>query len=117
MKKNEEELLKENIANFFASAKLLFDRADFTSSAIIYFKALFAILDLSILKKLGKTPKDHSERFRFLELNFPELYIVLDQLYPIYRASYTNSISKFDCIVIKENVERIVKEQKIFERN
>ena len=116
-KKNDEDSLKENISNFLASANVLFERGDFTSSAIIYFKAFFAVLDLLILKETGRTPKDHSERFRILEIKLPNLYSVLDKLYPTYRVSYSSSINKLECIVVRENVERIIKEQKIFKGN
>jgi len=44
------ELLK-NIKTFIASADLVYNTKDFTSAAILYFKALFASLDYLILTK------------------------------------------------------------------
>ena len=75
---------------------------------------MFCILDLTILNKKGFIPKDHSERFRILEREFLDLYIITDKLFPIYRNSYSTSISHENCLLVKENVERIAKEQKIY---
>lgn len=110
----EENLLIDNLRKFLKSAEIVYETNDFTSSTILYFKSLFAVFDLLILRKYGKTPKDHSERFRILEKDFPELYIILDSLYPIYRTTYTLSINKNTTDKIKENVEKIIREQKIF---
>jgi hypothetical protein len=115
MNKGEEKILLENIKNFIQSAYVIYNLHDFTSSAILYFKAFFSILDLIILREDGKIPKDHSERFRMLESKHIELYASLDKLYPLYRDTYSLIINKEDCNRIKENVERIVKEQRIFE--
>lgn len=114
---NEEEVLKRNIKQFLSSANLVYKTEDFTSATILYFKALFSIFDFIILRDRGKIPKDHSERFRILELNYFNLYLVLDRIYPIYRNTYTTRINKETCKRIKENVERVIKEQKIFEDN
>ena len=117
MEKDERDILKENIKKFIKSAEIIYNTGDFTSSAILYFKAFFAILDLVILKRIGKIPKDHSERFRILESGFSNLYSSLDKLYHIYRNTYTAIINKYDCDKIKNDVERIIKEQRIFEDN
>ena len=114
MEKDEKDILKENIKKFIKSAAIVYNTGDFTSSSILYFKAFFAVLDLVILKKIGKTPKDHSERFRILESEFSNLYFSLDKLYYIYRNSYNLIINKYDCDKIKNDVERIIKEQRIF---
>lgn len=114
---SEIEVLKGNITRFLSSAELVYKNNDFTSSTILYFKALFAIIDLITLKKDARIAKDHSERFRILELNHPALYEILHKLYPIYRNTYTATINKEICDGIKENVERIIKEHGIFEDN
>ena len=113
--KNEEHILMNNIKQFSRSANLVYKNKDYTSATILYFKALFAALDLIILKKTGRIPKDHTERFRILESDFSSLYRILDEDFTIYRQTYTTRISKEDCDKVEENVKRIVKEQKIFE--
>lgn len=110
----EEKILKDNIKRFCGSADIIYKTNDFTSATILYFKALFAILDLIIFKNQGKIPKDHSERFRILESDFFDLYEILDELYDIYRETYITIINKENCDEVKNNVERIIKKQKIF---
>lgn len=90
-------ILKENILRFFKSANLVYKDKDFTSATILYFKTLFAVLDLIIINDAGKSPKDHTERFRILELKYSELYAVLDKIFPVYRDTYTATISKDIC--------------------
>lgn len=107
-----EDLIK-NIKNFKKSAEIVYNIGDYTSSTILYFKSLFVILDLIILQKKGKTPKDHSERFSILREDFFELYSFLDKYYPIYRQTYSLTINKSTCDEVKKNVERIIKEYKI----
>ena len=106
-------MLVKNIQTLLASANLVYRAKDYTSATILYFKCLFVILDCIILKKDGKTPKDHTERFRILEKDFPALYTVLDKYFPIYRDTYSLAINQDKCDELKENVERIIKEQKI----
>lgn len=112
---DEEKILNENIKRFLESADIIYKTSDFTSATILYFKALFAVLDLIIFKNQGKIPKDHSERFRILESDFSDLYETLDELYVIYRETYIAIINKEKCDEVKNNVERIIKEQKNFE--
>lgn len=102
-----------NIKKILSSASLVYSNEDFTSATILYFKAIFGVLDFIILKEKGKTPKDHTERFRIIEDSFPRLYEFLDKYFKIYRDTYSMSIDKETCDKIKENVNKIVKEYKI----
>jgi hypothetical protein len=74
---------------------------------------MFSILDYLIMSSGHGMPKDHTERFRTLEAYFPSLYEILDRLYPLYRNTYSASISKADCDSVRKNVYRIIEEQKI----
>ncbi len=115
---NERELiLLDNAKTFLKSAKIIYDTGDFTSASTLYFKALFSILDLIIFRDKREIPKDHSERFRTLEKEYASLYIFLAKLYPDYRNAYNSKINKQTCDRVKEDVERVIKEQKIFESN
>ena len=102
-----------NIKNFKSSAEIVYRTGDYTSSTLLYFKCLFVVLDLIILQKIGKTPKDHTERFNILRERLSALYFVLDKYYPIYRQTYSLTIDKLTCDEVKQNVERIIKEYKI----
>ena len=109
----QERELISNINNFNDSANLVYKRGDYTSAAILYFKALFSIFDLIIFREKGFVPKDHSERFRILENDFLEQYNFLDRNFSIYQNSYRTSIKKEDCDIAKTYAEGIIKEQEI----
>ena len=108
----DEELIK-NIKLILKSADLVYSNKDYTSATILYFKTLFLALDLIILKSSGKTPKDHAERFRMLQKNYYDLYESLDKYFKIYRDTYSISIDKETCGVIKNYAKRTIKEHKI----
>ena len=107
-----DELFK-NIKMIMGSADLIYSNKDYTSATILYFKALFSILDYIILISKGNTPKDHSERFRILQQFHPKLYESLDKYFKIYRDTYSILIDKQTCDTIKDYVKRIAKEYKI----
>ena len=106
------ELLK-NAKKFLDSADIVYKSLDYTSATILYFKALFVIIDYIILSAQGKSPKDHAERFRILEKDFPGLYSLLDKYYPVYRDTYSLSIKKEVCNEVKRVIETVIKEHKI----
>ena len=108
----ENELL-DIIKNLKNSAEIVYKTGDYTSATVLYFKLLFVVLDYIIFKEKGKAPKDHSERFRILQANFPSLYLILDKYYPIYRDTYSLTINKETCNEVKENVNSIIKKYKI----
>ena len=74
-----EESLLANIRTFKRSADLVYGTKDHTSAATLYFKTLFAILDLILLRTQGRMPKDHTERFRMLEATRKDLYDFIDK--------------------------------------
>lgn len=100
----------KNIKVFFQSAELVYQSKDYTSATMLYFKVLFVALDLLILKRLRFTPKDHAERFRILEKEFPAEYTALDKYFPIYRSTYSTTIDKDVCKEIKNYVSKTIKE-------
>lgn len=110
---NMKEDLLNNVRMFLKSAKAVYDLNDFTSATTLYFKAVFVVMDYISLESIGKTPKDHTERFRILEQNFPDLYRFLDSFFQIYTKTYSYTIDKKTCDVVRENVERIIKKYKI----
>ncbi|MEW6063078.1 MAG: hypothetical protein AB1571_01775 [Nanoarchaeota archaeon] len=98
-------ITKEQILIFKKSADNLYRLRDYTSATILYFKTWFAIQDYILLNKVGQTPKDHSERFKLLKVNFPKIYINLDIEFSTYRDTYSKVIDKTDCERIKRIVE------------
>jgi hypothetical protein len=101
--------MKSQILQFKQSADKLYLDKDFTSATILYFKAWFAIQDYILLERIGQSPKDHSERFRFLKKSFPVTYIELDKEFSTYRDTYSKIIDKITCERIKKIVENELK--------
>ena len=105
--------LIRNARIIMSSADMVYYKKDYTSATILYFKAAFLILDYILLQSKGQTPKDHTERFRMLELSDKNLYVFLDKNFKIYRQTYTTTTDKFTCDKVRENVRKIIKEYKI----
>lgn len=112
----EEEILK-NVRTILKSAELVYSTSDYTSATVLYFKVLFGILDCILLKRCGKAPKDHTERFRMLKEYEPELYEFLDNYFRIYQNTYSMSIDKQTCDSVRKNVKRIMERYQIQEGN
>jgi hypothetical protein len=104
---------RDQILTFKKSADKIFQLEDFTSATILYFKTLFAIHDFILLEKTGYAPKDHTERFRLLEKEFPDMYKDLDSEFNTYRDTYSRIISKETCERIKRMVENEITKRKI----
>ena len=108
----ENELLK-NIKTFKTSAELVYSNKDYTSATILYFKLAFVVLDYIIYQKNKSIPKDHTERFRILQKQFFEEYQFLDKFFELYRTTYSLSVEKEKCDLVKENVNRIMQKYRI----
>ncbi len=102
------ELIK-NIKNYSSSAEKIYRDGDYTSACVLYCKCLFAGLDYLLLTKGYGIPKDHSERFRILERNYPILYSTLDKIFPIYQTTYSTSIDKETCDFVAKYVTNTIK--------
>lgn len=105
--------LLTNIRTFWKSAEMVYQSGDSTSATTLYFKCLFVLLDLVILRTKKMTPKDHTDRFRILKRDFPELYDMLDRIFPIYRDTYSLQIDKDKCDEVRKRVIGIAQEQGI----
>jgi|SRR3989344_4595837 len=108
-------ITNKQILIFKASADSLYASKDYTSATILYFKTLFAIQDILLLEKTGESPKDHNQRFRKLEHNFPSLYKELDIEFPTYRDTYSKLIDKTTCDRIRRIVENDIQKHNIKE--
>lgn len=84
--------LERTAKEFLRSARMLHSAGEKNSAGVLYFKAVFVLLDLRIFLAEKRVPKDHSERFRILERRFPELYGRLDRLFPEYQKSYSTRL-------------------------
>ena len=106
------EELVQKARNYFILARIAEKIEMYSKSASNYFKALSAINDF-MLDKLNFKAKDHSERFMLLKSNLPELYIITDKLFSVYRRAYTSEINKDEIKLIKKNVEDAFKNAKV----
>jgi hypothetical protein len=74
-----------------------------------YFKAMTQLCDLFILQKKGFAPKNHTERFRLLESNYPEIYSSMDNVFSTYQDTYSVKINKDSCLLIKNELKKIAR--------
>ncbi len=105
---NMEEELKNQIRIILRSATMVYESKDYTSAAILYFKVIFITLDLLLYRKRKITPKDHTERFRMLEREFPEEYELLDKYFQIYRDTYSLTIDAKTCEEVKNYATKTI---------
>ncbi len=82
--------LKANAQEYYYNAVEAEKKKQFNSSVTLFFKALSSLADLYILKNKGFIPSNHTERFRILEEDYPDIYIILDDSFPLYQGSYRN---------------------------
>jgi len=98
-----EEFNKKAI-NYFIIG-LIAEKLDMRSEAATnFFKSLFAIDDSALFRTISKKPKDHTERFRLLEENLPELYVITDRLFSTYGRTYTQELSKEELRLVKKRI-------------
>lgn len=102
------QILKQFAKEYFDSAEDEFNKQRYNSAVVLYFKSLVAFIDLYILQETNDTPSSHTERFRIVQQNFPDIYDLLDRDFPFYQNSYIQ-------IMTKELVEVIKNDTKIME--
>ena len=107
------EKLLQNIRTIVSSAEIVYANKDYTSATILYFKVLFGITDFILLREQGKAPKDHTERFRMLEVSNKDIYEFLDKYFKVYRDTYSILIDKQTCDKVRENVKKFINKYKI----
>lgn len=105
------------ILMFKKSADNIFKDKDYTSATILYFKTWFAIQDFFLLKEIGQSPKDHTERFRILEQTYQADYKQLDKEFSTYRDTYSKIVDKETCERIKNIVENEIINKSIIKKD
>lgn len=104
--------LEQKARNYFIIAVVAEIFGMTSEAATNYFKALFAVDDAAI-SRIGKIPRDHTERFAMLEANFPTLYRITDRLFSTYRRTYTKDLEKEEVALVKKRVEEAFTHAKI----
>lgn len=104
-----EQVLIENFNEYFGLGLEAFNKGKFNSATTLFFKAIAALCDLHILRKEGRIPSSHSNRFRVLEEKYPEIYRIADRDFPFYQDSYTQKMDKEAAGLLKEDAENLKK--------
>lgn len=107
--------LRENFREFVQSAEKDFQEKRYNPAISSYFKAIAILCDIAIYRERGLLPKNHAERFLFLELHFKEAHDIISPLFKEYTDSYNMRIQKDQVMRLKESAEKLKKILKIEE--
>lgn len=80
--------LISNAKEYFENAFFAQKRKQYNTSVTLFFKTISALADLYIFDKEKRIPSSHSERFRILQKEYPEIYEYLDKNFSFYQDSY-----------------------------
>lgn len=97
----------ENAREYHKNALVAENKSEYNTSVTLYFKAISALCDIYIFIKEGKTPSNHTERFRILELKYPEIYKIIDKDFPFYQDSYRAKLTKEVSLMLKNDTKRL----------
>jgi len=82
------------------------------SPSLLISKSLFALCDYIIYKKYGKLPKNHSERFRILEVRERAIFAEVDLVWSKYTETYSKPSGEESYKMLYEAIKRIIKNEK-----
>lgn len=99
--------LKLNFKEFLDNADSELEKNKYNTAITSYFKAIVILCDLKIYQIRGLIPKNHTERFLFLDIHFKEVHDELSKLFKKYTDSYNLRMNKKDALLLKENAKRI----------
>lgn len=109
-----EQNLKEGFTEFLEGGIDEEQKERYKLATTAYFKAITQICDLIILRKRGFAPTSHTERFRFLEQNFAEIYDLVDSVFKTNQDTYSAPITKQSCEMIKNEIKTIIRKGKLY---
>ena len=104
-----EKILRDNFDKYFQLGLRALNEGKYNSATTLFFKAIVALCDLYVLKKEGRIPSSHSDRFRTIEERYHELYSILDRDFPFYQDSYTKKMDKESAELLKDDIEKLKK--------
>ena len=110
---NKKEILEKNAKEYFYSGEDNLKNDRYNSSVVLFFKALISLVDIYILDKMGITPSSHTNRFKIIQENFPEVYNLVDKDFPFYQDIYSQSMNKEIAGVIKDDAKTMAKKTEI----
>lgn len=104
---NIKKIFIENAKEYYRNALGAENKNEYNTSVTLYFKAMSALCDIYIFIKDGKIPSNHAERFRVLELKYPEIYKMIDKDFPFYQDSYRAKLTKETSLMLKNDTKRL----------
>ena len=110
---NQIEELKNTFIEEFSSAKILKDMNKLKSAVILLSKSLFALCDYIIFKKYNKLPKNHKERFLFLEIKEKAIFEKVSLIWSQYTDTYSQSSHSDSYDKIHKEILDIIKNEKL----
>ena len=96
-----------NFKEFLTSAEKDLQEQRYNPAISSYFKAIAILCDYQIYQSRGLLPKNHRERFLFLEVHFKEAYDLISPLFREYTDSYNLRIQKEQVMRLKKSVEEL----------
>lgn len=99
--------LLTNFQEFLDSAEKDLQEKRYNPAIYSYFKAIAILCDYAVYKERGLLPKNHRERFLFLELHFKEAHDLISPLFKEYTDSYNVRIQKEQVLRLKDCVEKL----------
>ncbi len=109
----QEKLLEINALEYYRNGLLAEKRGEYNTSVTLFFKAVASLCDLQILRDKGSFPTNHSERFRILEKEYPDIYLKIDNDFRLYQNSYRLRLDKNTSEVLKHDVEALFEKLRI----
>lgn len=104
---DERQGLLANLDEFLSGARSELKRKNYNSAATLYFKALATIGTLKVYDRYGILPKDHKERFSYLELIDKGLVSTMKKVFSVYRRSYNIRLPPQDAEKVRKAVEEV----------
>ncbi len=104
-----ENILTDNFNEYFSLGLRAFKEGKYNSATTLFFKAIASLCDIYLLKKEGRIPSSHSDRFRVLEDKYPQVYAIVDKDFPFYQESYTKKMDKESAELLKNDIETLKK--------
>ncbi|HLC70998.1 MAG TPA: hypothetical protein VJI32_03265 [Candidatus Nanoarchaeia archaeon] len=101
--------LRENFQDFLNSAERDFQEGKYNPAISSYFKAIAILCDYFIYQERRLLPKNHRERFLFLEMNWKEAYELISPLFNEYTDSYNLRIRREQAARVRTSVEKLKK--------
>ncbi|MFT4326235.1 MAG: hypothetical protein ACMXYK_01920 [Candidatus Woesearchaeota archaeon] len=96
-------ILVQAAQEYFSDAQDAYNKEHYNSAVVLYFKTIVALVDMHILDNQHITPSSHTHRFRICQEYYPDLYDVLDKIFPFYQDSYIQKMSKELAEVLKDD--------------